>query len=709
MLALWLLLGVGLSTRARAQPSATLRRFALVVSANDGGPGRERLKYADRDARALFDVLAQLGGVDAADATTLSQPSGATLAAAFAKLGERVRSAAKAGERTELIFYYSGHSDGAALLLGSERVSYAELRRWLDDLPVEVRIAILDACASGAFTRAKGGVRRAPFLLDSSTQVRGHAFLTSSSADEAAQESDSIGGSFFTHFLVSGLRGAADASGDRKITLTEAYRFAFDQTLARTAQTRFGSQHPAYEIRLAGTGDLVMTDLRAPSAELVLDESIEGRLFAWDVVQGLLAEVDKPKGRALVLAVPPGSYRLELARGALFFTAHVSASAGASRRVAFAAFHEVAREATLSRGVLEQFEVRPFSASVIPPIATNARGRTRPVMNHLSVSLLYDAPDALVGLELGVFGVGAKSYASGLQLAGVFADTNELAGVQLSGVANVARTYANGLQLTFGANHAGELAGVQLAGALNDARSLRGVQLALGINLTRERADGILLGSVNWARTLEGAELGLLNLARSVHGLQLGLLNVAADKVRGLQLGVINYADEADFSLAPLGITRKGGAHALITVSDVALPELSLRLEANYNYSFLSVAFAPYGETERAYAIGAGLGAKAPLFVPLLWLDADLGVQLLQPWLTWKRGLDNVLFQLRLLARVQLHEHLGLFAGGTLNVLVQRDRDDPLAPGMLQRHELTSEQGATRVFLWPGFAAGVRL
>ena len=34
--------------------------------------------------------------------------------------------------------------------------------------------------------------------------------LTSSSADEDAQESDAIAGSYFSHHLVSGLRGSAD-------------------------------------------------------------------------------------------------------------------------------------------------------------------------------------------------------------------------------------------------------------------------------------------------------------------------------------------------------------------------------------------------------------------------------------------------------------------------------------------------------------------
>ena len=100
--------------------------------------------------------------------------------------------------------------------------------------------------------------------------MRGHAFLTSSAATEAAQESDRIRASYFTHYLVSGFRGAADLSGDGKVTLGEAYQFAFNETLGRTVDTKGGAQHPSYDINLSGTGDVVMTDVRQTSATLVL-------------------------------------------------------------------------------------------------------------------------------------------------------------------------------------------------------------------------------------------------------------------------------------------------------------------------------------------------------------------------------------------------------------------------------------------------------
>ena len=58
-------------------------------------------------------------------------------------------------------------------------------------------------------------------------------------------------------------------NGDGKITLAEAYNYAYGQTLARTEATRSGAQHPSYDFQLAGTGDLVLTDLRQAHASLV--------------------------------------------------------------------------------------------------------------------------------------------------------------------------------------------------------------------------------------------------------------------------------------------------------------------------------------------------------------------------------------------------------------------------------------------------------
>ncbi|MBT4096197.1 MAG: caspase family protein, partial [Gemmatimonadetes bacterium] len=248
-----------LSSAAFASP--TTQRFVLAAGANDGGTDRVRLRYAVSDAGNFAAVMAQMGGVDAENRVLLSEPDRADFVDALHELAKRLEQVPPT-VRSEVLLYYSGHADETGLLLAGERLTYRELRAELDEIGADVRIAILDACASGAITRLKGGQRRAAFLLDSSTDTRGYAFLTSSSAEESAQESDRIGGSFFTHYLVSGMRGAADVSDDGQVTLSEAYQFAFRETLARTVDLRGGAQHPAYDMNLSGTGDVVMTDVR---------------------------------------------------------------------------------------------------------------------------------------------------------------------------------------------------------------------------------------------------------------------------------------------------------------------------------------------------------------------------------------------------------------------------------------------------------------
>ncbi|WNZ63103.1 caspase family protein [Myxococcus sp. MxC21-1] len=275
----------------------TLRRFALLVGSSEGGEGRERLRYAGSDALAMSRVLGELGGVAVADRVLLLEADRKGLLGALERMRVLVEAAAADGVRSELVLYYSGHSDAEGLLPRGERLTYAALKQGLGAVPVDVRIAILDSCGSGAVTRFKGGVHRPGFLMDAASQVRGHAYLASSSADEVAQESDTIGASFFTHFLVTGLRGAADASGDGRVTLHEAYQFAFHETLARTERSQGGPQHAAYDIQLAGSGDLVLTDLRTSRVRLTVAEDVQGRLFVRDWGNQLVAELQKPAGR----------------------------------------------------------------------------------------------------------------------------------------------------------------------------------------------------------------------------------------------------------------------------------------------------------------------------------------------------------------------------------------------------------------------------
>lgn len=294
----------------QAQDRAVIKRFAMAVGANDGGKDRVHLQYAVSDAEAILSVFGELGGVEEDDVLLLEEPDVRTFYTEIGKLQSRIEKSKDEYSRVEFIFYYSGHSDEDYILLGNEKISYENLRETINGIDADVRIAILDSCASGAFTRIKGGKKRLPFLMDSAYNMRGFAVMTSSSANEASQESDIIQSSFFTHYLISGLRGAADMNQDGRIMMNEAYQFAFNETLAQTTKTRSGPQHPFTDIQMSGTGDVVMTDVRRASVILVLGEDIFGQLFIHDWDDRLVVELTKAPGRRIELGLEEGKYRV---------------------------------------------------------------------------------------------------------------------------------------------------------------------------------------------------------------------------------------------------------------------------------------------------------------------------------------------------------------------------------------------------------------
>ena len=328
----------------------SLRRYAVIVGANHGGPDREVLRYAGSDAESMARVLRELGGLRSEDVSLVREPDARALDDAFAAISRRIRDQRVARQRVELVVYYSGHADDEGILLGGERYGYDRLRRRIQAVPADVHIAIVDSCASGSFTRIKGGTRRPAFLQGDSNRVRGHAFLSSSSADENAQESDRIAASFFTHFLVAALRGAADRDHDRVVTLTEAYQFAYEQTVVRTQSTSRGAQHPAYDMHLSGAGNIVITDLRATDSVLVMPAALSGRVTITDARGRVVVEVTKAAGEPLSLALPGETYTVNVRHERDRFVATVTLTTAGEVVLERGDLERVALEGTVARG-----------------------------------------------------------------------------------------------------------------------------------------------------------------------------------------------------------------------------------------------------------------------------------------------------------------------------------------------------------------------
>jgi Caspase domain len=313
---------------------AETHRLAIVLGNNAGTGENPALHYAELDATKLSQTLVELGGVEPADLHLLHGRTLGELQAVFTRAAARIAAwRTVAGARVVLLFYFSGHSDGEALELGADRLGFAQLRSWLAATGADVRVVIIDSCKSGAMLAVKGGRPGTGFQirLSDSVSSNGEALLTSSAADEIALESKEIRGSFFTHHLVSGLRGAADLSGDGNVTLGEAYQYAFARTVSATSATTFGPQHPAYDYRLTGEGEVVLASSARPSARLTLPDGFDRVLIVHLTRDQVLAEL--PRGAMRTLAVPPATYAVRGWRQGVAYEGRVAVRAGEARTV----------------------------------------------------------------------------------------------------------------------------------------------------------------------------------------------------------------------------------------------------------------------------------------------------------------------------------------------------------------------------------------
>src|SRR5690606_22008288 len=130
----------------------------------------------------------------------------------------------------------------------------------------------------------------------------------------------------------------------------EAYQFACNETLARTESTRSGPQHAAYEIRLTGTGDLVLTALRTHGARLALAHRLTGRVYVRDADGHLAAELDKGADGTREINLPPGAYVVRVLKDGKLHEARVELVDGESLTVETDMLTPIGTEDTIARG-----------------------------------------------------------------------------------------------------------------------------------------------------------------------------------------------------------------------------------------------------------------------------------------------------------------------------------------------------------------------
>ncbi|MDR1586644.1 MAG: caspase family protein [Treponema sp.] len=689
-----------------------IRRFGLFVGANNGGGGRITLRYAVSDARSIAGIFSVMGGIQDEDHILLVEPSSGDIDRNLAILQNKILDAKRNFKRTELVFYYSGHSDEDGLLLGRQKYSYRELRNRINSLSVDMRIVILDSCASGAFTRLKGGVKTASFLLDDSVSVEGYAFLTSSSAAESSQESDLIAGSYFTHSLLSGLRGAADMAGDGRVTLNELYNFAYRETLAKTETSLYGVQHPSYDMQISGTGEVVLTDVKETSAGLIFEADITGRLVIRDSSDFLVAELTKAQNKALEIGLEPGSYRVILQQGDSFFRAEAHLSREQRGSLSLKNFSPIAPSAAVSRGGPDDpaaepsanasadasalvegesspdaaYPVEPLKIHFIPNIWLGSRGE--PTVNYFLLGILGVDGWTLRGFGAAPIGISNYHGVTGVQLGGIYATAaQDVRGLQAAGIFSYAGGEVTGWQSSGILGIGKGFTGGQFSGIGNiNLGNLNGVQAAGIFNFTPGGTNGVQLSAIaNWTGgPFNGLQMGLVNIAdEGGFGVQVGLVNISGD-ARSVPIGLVNIA--------------KGGIlNPSIWLDSMGFMNLGFKSGSKYFYSHLSagVREIPLGDSRLA-VVGQdgdeenmvsriGLGGEIPLGRLFLGIEALCGIiSKTSVFGEYKdENESTLLVQGRLIGGFKFFSHLAVFAGLSYDYLRPFSSQSPVPGGGL--------------------------
>ena len=595
------------------------RRFGIFIGSNNGGRGRVMLRYAVSDAKSVSRVFTGMGGITGEDNALLIEPTVTEINRridAFSRLSAQSK---RNAQRTELVFYYSGHSDENGILLNRERYGYRELRERINAVQADMSIVILDSCSSGAITRAKGGVKTQPFLFDNSVSTTGYAFLTSSSDTESSQESDIIESSYFTHSLLAGLRGAADSVGDGRVTLNELYRFAYTETLARTETSMYGAQHPSYDIQISGSGDVVLTDIKEISASLIFAEEITGRLSIRDSSDFLVAELTKVSRKLLELGLEPGQYHITLQQGDNFYRADITLSENQRIKLGIKDFDLIAASSgnrnrgndnagsgtdtgesddtadtgnNISGGKKPDSDDsetnpdhHPFSFQPVPGVdVIEHKGENE--TNNVLIGLIVGIGNNINGIGIANIGLVISGNTHGAMASGIFNMVGGSAtGVMAAGIFNIAGGDVHGAQLAgiFNITN-GSFTGPQAAGIFNSVNgSFTGPQAAGIFNsvngsYTGPQAAGIgnsVNGSYNGPQAA-----GIFNTVNgSFNGPQVaGIFNTTNGTINGIQVaGIFNTADELR-GLQTAGIVNinHGGSGAMVGLINISDAEESI-------------------------------------------------------------------------------------------------------------------------------------
>lgn len=213
--------------------SLSARTYLVSVGISDYSqfPGKaDYLRLPIKDAKDVADLYAANTDVDYA----LLLDSKATRSRIL-KAIKKVY--AKAGADDAVVFYVSGHGYPGGFCAYDGRLSFAEVRKAMAVSKCPVKMIFADTCHSGGMRAEAQATSSAATAAAKKANVM---LFLSSRTNENSIERPSMDNGMFTTYLLEGLRGSADANGNRRITARELYDYVSKKVVSDSR----GEQHP---------------------------------------------------------------------------------------------------------------------------------------------------------------------------------------------------------------------------------------------------------------------------------------------------------------------------------------------------------------------------------------------------------------------------------------------------------------------------------
>jgi len=201
------------------------------------------LRFTDDDAYRFYAFLkSPEGGALANDQIKVLIDEDATRKNILTALEETLL---KADENDVIVFYYSGHGLAGSFIPVdydgfNNRLLHDEIKDIFEQSKAKHKMIFADACYSGSLLAMKSVVNSMmkKYYQSFENTKGGLAFFTSSHGEEISLEDGGLRQGIFTHFLIRGLNGEADADQNKIVTIEELSAFVSKEVRKYTAKVQ---------------------------------------------------------------------------------------------------------------------------------------------------------------------------------------------------------------------------------------------------------------------------------------------------------------------------------------------------------------------------------------------------------------------------------------------------------------------------------------